>query len=110
MIGQGLNHMISDMLGEEKSPWGQDFLVFPVLPIVRCLGLLPWCPSIVPNVFMPIQLPATLPPSNPTLLGSTFLFYFLFHSLHHVSPSLGISHCPQENIAPQIEHDSPGVL
>lgn len=51
-----------------------------------------------------------LPPSNLTILGSAFLFYSLFHSLHHVSLPLGISHCPQENIAPQIEHDSPAVL
>ena len=36
--GAGPNHMTRDMLGEERSPWGE-VLVFPVVAIARPLGL-----------------------------------------------------------------------
>lgn len=31
----GLNHLTSDMLGEERLPWGGEVLVFPVLPVAK---------------------------------------------------------------------------
>lgn len=39
--GESLKHVASDMLGEERSPWGRGpkILVFPVLPATRYLGL-----------------------------------------------------------------------
>lgn len=46
------------------------------------------------------------PPSCLFLAGLAFLFYSPFHSSHHVSPPLGISHWPQKNVVSQTEHDS----
>ena len=77
-----LNTFTSNMLGEERSPWGKA-LVFPVLSIARYGVFLPWWSS--------VHGPLSLICSHLSVYRSTALKYC--HDDYIVQNELSLMHC-----------------